>query len=818
MKSQNQGINRIKDRALYCKGVLINVNMVKLRSLLKRYSPVYEPAFYTILIFLFSFPEFTPYAGTGLDNSYIWALNHLFHNDTEMLRQLVYPLGVLGFLKFPVAEGYNFLIALIFYSVLKLWFIAAFLYYSSKSLKYKILSALAAFVVCLFLPLELLITGIIVIHAFAMIESRNLMHIIPVSLIAVTGSFIKATIGVLAFPMLAMALILDFFRYRNHKRLIQQVLISSVLVLISASFIMGGISPGFRFILQSVRLTFGYSGALALFPDNNWWLISGFLLTLFITPFLNSGKKSGTMLMLLVLPAFAMWKYGITRQDIYHYSMMIYFFIFFWVFLIAFSENHKWRVFAIACISIALLLSNMKNVNIPAYQPLQVDLKCLRHFDQTVLKYKEFISQNAEKSNDELEKSRLDKDVLKVIGESEIDVYPWELSYIPANALNWKPRKTLQGGSFARWLDSLGAADFSRSEAPEFLLLHFVKDRWNGGFGSIDGRYLLNDNPLTIMNIFNHYSLSLKTNDFMLFRKNPTNNLKEAMTGELLESGWDKWIQVPEPNSDIVRVKVRIRHTIRGKIMDFIYKSAPCFIDYSFEDGKVLTYRFIPENAEDGIWIHPFVQFPESNRIEPSVTAIRLRNRRSAYYKEQFQYQFEAIGVKPDEKNDISNPWRLFGKTDPGSDSLIISLHHSFDNKNIDEIYDQLPDFISHAGSNNAITEGGGFSFTWICNTSSLFAALDSCYTYVSIESDLAYFNSLTKASLVISLEDSGDDFWQAQELNTGNTEGIMYAHIQTRISRYRHNPGLLKIYVWNHDNIPLTLKEQDIRIIASVD
>ena len=78
-------------------------------------------------VFLFSFPKIEPVYSTGLDSSYIWGLNHLFNNDYETLKNLVYPIGIFGFLKMPTTEGLNLFYSLAFFSVLKLWFISSFL-------------------------------------------------------------------------------------------------------------------------------------------------------------------------------------------------------------------------------------------------------------------------------------------------------------------------------------------------------------------------------------------------------------------------------------------------------------------------------------------------------------------------------------------------------------------------------------------------------------------------------------------------------------------------------------------------------------------
>ncbi len=802
--------------ARYCS---INTITMIFRTLFRKINAASGHILVILLILLITFPELTPSVATGLDNSYIWAFNYLFNHNFEVLRNLIYPLGPLGFLKFPLAEGSNPGIALAFYTVLKVWFIAAFLHYPAKSARLRIQEALLVVLVSYFLPLELLITGIAVIHAAVMIEKQIWLHMGPVSLMVVVGLFIKASMGVLAFSVLGMAILVYHLRYNYWQRSLWLVTIAIFIVFLCGSIIMGGFLPCLRFCWQSVRLTMGYSGALALFPDNNWWLISGFILTIISIPFINRSRRLRNVFILMILPAFAIWKYGITRQDIYHYTMMVYFFIVFWAFIITYSKEKKLWNLVIACISITLIYSNMKNVNQPAYQPIRIEINGINHFADAVLDHTQYKSKHAGITSASLERNRLSDESLAVIGNSTVDVYPWELTYIPANNLNWKPRRTLQGGSYARWLDDLGAADFSRSDAPDVVLLHFVKDLYNGDFGSIDGRYLLNDNPKTILAILNHFSPDLKTNTFMIYRKNSADNLKKFLSGEMLEAEWGEWLTVPENDMDVIRVKVWIKNTVWGNVISFLYKPVPYHIDYMLEDDRVLTYRFIPDNAEDGLWVHPLVQDAADNNIEAVVTAIRLRNEDQRYCTQTFDYQFERIVLSPDGYGNSRQAGQLFGKIFPDKDSTLVSLNYLFSDSLTASLTFSCPDYVSFSKTGTGLIESKGYSFTWMCRLDSLWNDLDVRFTGIMVQSVVHYLNHHTGASLVISLEDSSNDFWLPQALtqNRNGTE-LLYAHNRMQLSREQHPAGLLKVYVWNHGNSPLTLKELHFKIKASVD
>ena len=97
-------------------------------------------------------------------------------------------------------------------------------------------------------------------------------------------------------------------------------------------------------------------------------------------------------------------------------------------------------------------------------------------------------------------------EIREKIGEKTIDFYPWELSYVPANNLNWKPRTTLQSGSYSSWMDGESAKNFTHENGPEFILWHLQNDKYGGNMGDYDNRFILNNEPNTKPNL-THYEI-----------------------------------------------------------------------------------------------------------------------------------------------------------------------------------------------------------------------------------------------------------------------------------------------------------------------
>jgi hypothetical protein len=66
---------------------------------------------------------FEPDFGVGLDSSYVWGFNYLFDHDYNTLINLIYPYGPFLWLKSPTIEGFHFELALLFFAIVKFFFI-----------------------------------------------------------------------------------------------------------------------------------------------------------------------------------------------------------------------------------------------------------------------------------------------------------------------------------------------------------------------------------------------------------------------------------------------------------------------------------------------------------------------------------------------------------------------------------------------------------------------------------------------------------------------------------------------------------------------
>lgn len=599
-----------------------------------------------VIIFLFTFPVYYGDYGTGLDSSYLWGLNWLFVNDYEALTQLIYPFGPLAFLKIPAVIGNNSLISILFYCTIKLGFIWL-MFKLSDMMKQtdKFAVIFVVFVVSFFTNIDFLIIGCCFILNLMDYKKNNTLAFVFSVLIAFIGLFIKMSIGISALSIIGVSVLVNVFYSKNVIHLIKRLGIIVFIGFITGLIVFRGINTYFHFLGGVYRLSEGYGEVLSLHPNNNWLFLFLFLFLMIVFPFICKEKDVKIAYLLSLFPLFAAWKHSFIREDIYHYPILLAFLFVFWGIIFIISSK-KSVTFLIASLTILLLCANMRNI--PMYQGMKREITGINNF-WNVLDYKNFKKKMRSISENETSKNKLNSEILEIIGDATVDVYPWEFTYIAANQLKWKPRTTLElGASTSRWASEKASENYLlKEEAPQFVLFHLENDYYGGKFGSFDGRYTLNDEPLVIYNLLNNYTLLTKTDRILLFKRNTVSRFENIYLGEFQNYTFEEWIDIPcNTDNEIIRLNVFSNNTFLGKLNKMFYKEVSYFIDYQFEDGIILTYRYIPKTAVDGLWCNPFIQYPNTDVKESKVVKVRLRNTNPLCVKKAIKTQIQHVKTK----------------------------------------------------------------------------------------------------------------------------------------------------------------------------
>ncbi|MGB1041573.1 MAG: hypothetical protein ACPGVD_11920, partial [Flavobacteriales bacterium] len=576
------------------------------------------------VIYILTFPSFNLITSPGLDSSYTWGLNYLFANDYETLKQLVYPIGVLGFLKMPLAIGYNLIWAICFYSVIKIWFIYSLLNLSVPENKItRIIQLITVVLISMYSGFDITLIGLCGVLGIKFLSNQKSLLIFILTVIAYVSFNIKTSIGISAFSVLFMTVLLNFLKLKDWKQLIKTIGISLSALLLIGILLFQDIELLFTRFFQAFKVSSGYSSSLSLHPENNWWLLFGFILSIVLIPIIFKSKKIRVLFFLFLPSFFMMWKHAMVREDASHNGILLYFTFIFWGIAILYSNKNLIKIGIWGAASMTLFFFNLKNID--GFNGISFNLNGIKNLNQN-LHYESYVTKNNQASEIELEKLTLSSEIKTIIGDNTIDFYPWEHAYAKANKLNWHPRKTIElGGSSSQWVSEISASHFSCKDSPEFILFHFQSDRYEGELSSFDGRHLLNDEPLFIKNLIANYSKEYTNDKFSLFRKNPDPDsiIKTLFPEETIQ--FNKWVSVPKEETSFTTCKVNVQHSISQKALTFLYKDDKYLIDYKLNDGRVFTYRFLPNTAVDGLWCNPLITELQSKKIEGEVAKIRFR-------------------------------------------------------------------------------------------------------------------------------------------------------------------------------------------------
>ncbi|MBW8325794.1 MAG: hypothetical protein K0M50_13595 [Prolixibacteraceae bacterium] len=432
--------------------------------------------------------------------------------------------------------------------------------------------------------------------------------------------YIKAYVAIIAGTLTFSLLALNFFWNKNYKQTFIDVTVLLGSMLLLWMLIYKQLGGFINYCIGMIHLAGDNSAAAAYYPNNNWWLITPFLIIIGSIAFLQKTRKGNFFGFLFSLSFFATWKYGMAREDYYHARTFLYFIVVSMILFLIY--NHKKRIINTPIILGALVLftANMRNVENP--QPLVINYSGIENFIRFVSSFQQIREASDKQNTINIASNRLPETVRNQIGNASVDIYPWDYTIIAANQLNWKPRPVIQSyAAYTSWLDKKNAVHFSSANAPEYFIfgLNNITPDLNGGkLVSIDNRYLLNDEPQTLIELIKNYSRVYSNENFLVYRKRVQALDVNSLLTETLSTKWNEWITVPNYTNQLTRLKLHIGRSFSGNVKSFLYKDELYYMYFKTKDGSILKYRIVPQNAADGIWISPF--YTSAGNYSPSET------------------------------------------------------------------------------------------------------------------------------------------------------------------------------------------------------
>ncbi len=765
--------------------------------------------FIGLIVVIGTFPENDWTYFTGLDSPLAWLFNYSFDSGLEIGKNIIFPHGPLAFFLYPLQE--NILIATSVTSLLKILLVLNFYWISYVKNDSKWFHAL---VMAYFLSLisgfmHLLLANIILLLC-NYFKSGKAFYKISAFALTAFAIYVKSYVAVISAVICFSFFLYYLLKYKDLKKNGIDILLIIVFLLAFWIGMYGTLNGFIKYGIGLFHLVQDNSSAASWYPVNNWWVLSVFLIILITLPLLNKTKESIFYGILIALSFFAAWKHGMAREDVFHYRGLVVYSI---IILLIFIHFHKPIIYInIILSSLAIFLLIVNSSRIVTTETSKYELFRVNNFVNFVYDLPELKAKSKEKINKSISINKLPQFLLDSIKTSTVDVYPWDYSIISANNLNWQPRVVIHSyASYTSWLDQRNADHFSSSKAPEYLIIERFPVGLNGGeYNSIDYRYFLNDEPRTIVEILKKYHFSQTVNNLLILKKNANPVTTSFSNLGIAESKWGQWINVPKCNEGLIRAKLTFRKSFLQKIKSFLYKDEQFWIYLKLQTGIIHKYRIVPKNAEDGLWINPYIS--GASRINV-VDQIMFKCSNQSILSEDLNINWEQILFE----NEPELPASFFGLKNTSPESLAFSSINAFEkieNSNWSMLDEAKLSDSSFTGLKSHILSGDSFSPSFSIDLDSIpidtLTIMADCW----VKSPDCNFNK--NVILVLAIDgENGNILWNAVSVYDQLIDKNNWNNINI-LTEYKNNiPGCtLKAYLWNTSNEDLLL--DDFRVLVT--
>lgn len=239
--------------------------------------------------------------------------------------------------------------------------------------------------------------------------------------------------------------------------------------------------------------------------------------------------------------------------------------------------------------------------------------------------------------------------LVEVESGGSVGVVPWELNLIPANGLSWSPNPVLQTYSaYTMDLDRLSASHYRQSGRPSHVLVQFAE---------IDARHPMHGAPAMWRAILRNYrpaglapSPPRAGFPVLLLEKRPApvNDLLENIGG--IRAEMNRWLSVPHTEG-LLFARIDLRPTLLGSLARIVWQIPPLYLDARVEDGPTLTFRLVPDSAQNGLLLEPlpldlrgFEALLAGDVAElPRVSHVRVRGPGVGMFDNAFEVTWETL-------------------------------------------------------------------------------------------------------------------------------------------------------------------------------
>jgi hypothetical protein len=550
----------------------------------------------------------------GLDESWAWALNAVTQTGFLFGKDVVFTYGPLGFLMAPRPLGHNLQWASAFAVFIRAIFAAllgiiALTARTRRGFLLFLAGSVAASVIGLWDEyFYRIVMGLCVVVA-----SLESPFAIPACVLAGALApmllLVKFSIGLSSLSMMAVVTLIFIFRRKAWRRIFALWFSAALSLAFWVILLLGNAANFTRWVALSWEVASGYGAAMSVAGPAGEAVAAILLLAaLSLSAVLLKGTAA-TPVLVFAIPAVMALKHGFvgnTGMATGYFTFMVAVAS---VVLLLVETRAEWRLAGLlwALNFAAAIYKGLFMVAWPA-----ITLQDLRRnlSGQTGMQALQN-SWNSKQLTHELQAEsplHLAEERLPArwgaglrAAEGGVDVFPSELSYLPANDLPWSPSLVLQQYSaYTHSLDQAMAERLGSPSGPSALLLEF------NGFGW-QGPQMLLDTPLAFRRIFADYE-PVETDDSrnLLWIRRRANGRDPTAAAQLMGSTrvrFGEWVTPPKCQGRLF-AQFFIRPNAVGFIRQILWKTSPVNLRVEYENGELAECRMLPATASGGVLIN----------------------------------------------------------------------------------------------------------------------------------------------------------------------------------------------------------------------
>ena len=628
--------------------------------------------FYVFIVFIMSFRFRNLSFTSGLDASWIYALNRFFNEGLLWGHDVIFTYGPLGFILCPMSIGYNAWISLAYWICVALsaGLILSYALFSERFRLHtdNVLISFTLFYLgsCLFgriverIESDYIITYIMLCLLSLCWLSGKFRFFFMASLLCVLSLFMKFNSGAINFVVLII-----FVLVFNPVKYIPALMITPALFFTCFMIYNPSLSELYYYVKGAYEISSGYVSAMSLnffiaCPNSHFKIIAMIVLCFVILAvFLGKAesfkiKQSLKYASLFAVPVFGAFRHAFTRADGHVLIFIPILFIMMSVYILFMPNKLKisglFSKFLKVCLCVMFAFSfitSSTGLNNADYRFKQIIYNALTNplFE---LGCNISSASDLRSIHDERE-LKLPSEFLRIISDDSTAIYPFEISYahdIP----NYKSMPVFQAyTAYTSWLDKQNAEFYAASNAPKFIVFD-VRTSLDHRYK--DNRFQLIECPETWFEIFRNYEIRLHdlTNQhlFLLERRES----RKLELGKIITQTYSisDVIEIPNTNTNLYIMNVDMNLNLAGKLMKTFYKIPEVLMTAEFEDGTAVTRRVLPEVLRNNTIIsnlilndYHFASFMNGDMSAGKVKSIRFSGEGLKFYRDEMSITFTEI-------------------------------------------------------------------------------------------------------------------------------------------------------------------------------